>query len=95
MEAKTSRPLLQNIIGKMVKTGGKRLMRLSSTGADAKKAMVFFNKICELLNRINTTATQLAKESKWALILGVAFKRYLNNQQLKAIFCGNQILLPV
>lgn len=95
MEAKTSRPLLQNIIGKMVKTGGKRLMRLSSTGAEAKKAMVFFNKICELLNRINTTATQLTKESKWALILGVAFKRYLNNQQLKAIFCGNQILLPV
>ena len=95
MEAKTSRPLLQNIIGKMVKTGGRRLMRLASTGAEASKAMDFFYKICELLNRINTTATQLTKESKWALILGIAFKKYLNNQQLKTIFCGNQYLLPV
>ena len=93
MEAKTSRPFLQNIIGKMVKTGGQRLMRLSSTGAESSKAIGLFYKICELLNKINSAATQLTKESKWALILGYAFKKYLHNHQLKAIFCGNQNLL--
>ena len=77
----------------MVKTGGQRLMRLSSTGAESSKAIGLFYKICELLNKINSAATQLTKESKWALILGYAFKKYLYNHQLKAIFCGNQNLL--
>jgi hypothetical protein len=95
IEGKTGRRFLQNIIGKMVNTGGQRIMRLASTGSDAVKAIELFKKICAFLNTLNSNATQLEKDAKWALILSYAFRKYLDNQPLKTIFCNKQMLIPI
>lgn len=95
MEAKTSRPLFQNIIGRMTKTGGARIIYLSAMGAEAEKTLLKFNKISQFISGLCSTATQLTKEGKWVLILREAFKKFYQSDEIKMASNGRQLLLAL
>lgn len=76
MEAKTSRPQLQNVIGRISSSGGKRLIHLTAVGACAAKTKAMFDAISTFMRRLLSTAAQLTSEARWATILAVAFKKF-------------------
>ena len=93
MEAKTSRPLLQNIIGRISKSGGYRIVYLSPIGKQSEKILHKLNKVSEFISSIHSTATQLSKKEKWGLILREAFKKFFPSEDVKAMSEGQQLLL--
>ena len=92
MEAITSRPLLQNVIGCLARTGGKKLIHLSATGQDARKTGLIFKEIAEFITSI-LTATQLNPTQKWVCILNQAYKKYFMDHRLCPTSDGAQLLL--
>lgn len=82
MEACTSREILQNVVGRLTNTGGRRLLHLSATGNLGAKTMAMFDSISAFLNRILSTAPQLNIEYRWARILTEAFKLFLHGDAL-------------
>lgn len=95
MEAKTSRPQFQNLIGRMTKTGGSRIIYLSAMGAEAEKTLLKFNKISEFISGLCSTATQLTKECKWVLILREAFKKFHQSEEIRMASNNGQLLLDL
>lgn len=93
MEAKTSRPMLQNIIGRMTKTGGKRCVYISVMGAESENILLKFTQICNFISGLCSTATQLTKEQKWTAILREAFKKFWQHGEIKTVSDGKQLLL--
>ena len=93
MEARTSRPMLQNVIGRLANHGGKRLIHLTAVGAQAAKTRAVYDKISAFLSSIQATAAQLTREAKWAAILKRAFVKYLGERAPQAIADGPQLLL--
>jgi hypothetical protein len=75
MEAITSRPLLQNVVGCLAKSGGQKLIHLSAAGRDAPKIGLIFKQIAEFITTI-LTATQLNPAQKWVRVLNHAYKKY-------------------
>lgn len=92
MEATTSRPALQNIIGRLVKTGRQRIIYLCTTGETAQWAI-------EALTGINTfiaeilNATQLKVEERWCRILDHAFRNFIKDRSSQPTREGDQLLL--
>ena len=95
MEARTSRPMFQNIIGRICSSGNGRYVNLACTGSSAKKILIIFQRISSFLNKLCLTATQLTNEEKWKRILEHAFRKYLKNKPLKLLSEGNQLLLGI
>jgi hypothetical protein len=93
MEARTSRPLFQNIVGRLTKTGGSRYIYISAMGAAAEDVMKKFTRISRFISSLCSTATQLTKEQKWTAILREAFKKFWPPDQIKTVSSGHQILL--
>jgi len=92
MEAITSRPMLQNLVGCLVRSGGKRLIHLGMAGRDAVKVGEILEETSTFLEGI-LTATQLKPEEKWARVLHRAFKKFLKGLQLPPTSDGGQLLL--
>lgn len=93
MEAITSRPLLLQAIGRLVTTGRRKIIRLTSTHALADQISLVLNSIGEFLNRLARTAEQLSIEAIWAAILSAAFVKWLQGKILHPVTHGDQILL--
>lgn len=93
MEAITSRPLLLHAVGRMVATGRRKILRLTSTHAKSEQISSTLNRIGRFLNRLSRTAEQLSIETVWAIILSVAFVKWLQGKVLDPVVEGNQILL--
>jgi len=91
-EAITSRPLLQNVIGCLAKSGGKRLLHLSMSGKHARETGLIFEKISTFLTEVST-ATQLKPEEKWVYVLKKAFQNFLKDARLLPVSDGTQLLL--
>ena len=93
MEAVTSRPMLMGIVGRIVTSGRRRYMHLTSTHADAAGIRESLERIGAFLGAISATAPQLGFNRTWALILRVAFRKWLGGKPLDPLFDGDQMLL--
>lgn len=94
LEAVTSRPLLQCIVGRLVKSGRQRLVRLCATGEKAAWARQAFEHIADFINALQN-ATQLTDVERWCRILSKAFREFLREKIVKPIADGPQLLLGV
>jgi hypothetical protein len=92
MEAITSRPMLQNVIGCLAKSGGKRMLHLSMSGKNARETGLVFEKISSFLTAVST-APQLKPEEKWTCVLKQAFQSFLKDVCLLPVSDGTQLLL--
>jgi hypothetical protein len=95
MEAITSRPLLLHAVGRMVTTGRRKILRLTSTHAMSDQIRRALNRIGHFLNRLARTAEQLSVEAVWAIILSVAFVKWLRGRVLHPVVEGDQMLLQL
>lgn len=93
LEAVTSRPLLLQAVGRLVTTGRRKIIRLTSTHALADRIRLTLNRIGQFLNRLAQTAEQLSTEAIWAIILSAAFVKWLRGKVLQPVTHGNQVLL--
>lgn len=95
MEAITSRPFLLNAVGRLVKTGRKRILHLTSTHAQANQIRLMLNRISQFFNDLSRTAEQLNAEGRWAVILSAAFIKWLRGKILHPVTEGDQVLLQL
>jgi hypothetical protein len=93
MEAITSRPLLLHAVGRMVTTGRRTILRLTSAHAMSDKIRHVLHQIGSFLNAIKRTAEQLSVEAAWALILSAAFIKWLRGKVLHPVSEQDQIML--
>lgn len=93
MEAITSRPLLLHAVGRMVTTGRRKILRLTSVHAMSEKIRYALDRIGHFLNQLNRTAEQLSIEAVWAIILSAAFVKWLDGKILDPVTEGDQMLL--
>jgi hypothetical protein len=94
MEATTSRPAFQRIVGRLVKTGGQRIIRLAATGETAEWTQKVLTEIGDFLEGL-LTATQLTATQRWSRVLSRAFSAFLDSVPLQPVADGNQLLLPM
>lgn len=95
MEAITSRPLLLNAVGRLVKTGRQKILHLTSSHAQADKIRLALNRIGQFFNDLSRTAEQLSAEARWAVILSAAFIKWLCGRILHPVTENDQILLQL
>jgi hypothetical protein len=95
LEAITSRPLLLQAVGRLVTTGRRKIIRLTSTHALADRIRLTLSRIGQFLNGLARTAEQLSAEAIWAIILSAAFVKWLRGKLLRPIMHGNQVLLQL
>ena len=93
LEAITSRPLLLQAVGRLVSTGRRKIIRLTSTHAMADRIRLTLNRIGQFLNGLARTAEQLSAEEIWAIILSTAFVQWLHGKVLRPVMHGDQVLL--
>jgi len=93
LEAVTSRPLLLHAVGRLVTTGRRKRVRLTSTHAMADKVQAVLTRIGAFFNRLKRIAEQLSPEAIWAIILSVAFRVWLRGKSLHPVVEGHQTLL--
>jgi hypothetical protein len=91
LEAITSRPLLLHAVGRLLHSGRRKILRLTSTHACAEKVRDVLNRIARFLNRL--TAEQLTPAATWAFILTTAFSVWLRGKPLRPIAEGHQFVL--
>lgn len=77
-EPVTSRPAYLNVVGRIVMNGGKRVLRLTSTHADAKAIRDSLNRIARFLEWTDSIAEQLKPDKRWTLVLTYAFRKLLH-----------------
>ena len=95
MEAITSRPMLLHAVGRMVVTGRRKILRLTSTHSKSDQIRRALTRIGHFLNRLARTAEQLSVQAIWAIILSVAFVKWLRGKVLEPVVDGNQMLLQL
>ncbi len=95
MEAITSRPMLLHAVGRVVTTGRRKILRLTSTHAKSDQIRQTLNRIGQFLSRLARTAEQLSVETIWSIILSVAFVKWLRGKVLDPVVAGNQMLLQL
>jgi len=93
LEAVTSRPLLLQAVGRLVTTGRRKIIRLTSTHALADRIRLTLSRIGQFLNGLAQTAEQLSAEAIWAIILSAAFVKWLRGKVLRPVMHGDQVLL--
>ena len=75
-EAKTSRPLLLNLLGRLVRTGRRTTLHLCSTHALADAAIDAISRIHRTLERLKAAAEQLGRDAIWTLLLAWSLRHY-------------------
>ena len=95
LEAITSRPLLLHAVGRLVTTGRRKIIRLTSMHAMADQIRLTLNRIGQFLNNLTQTAEQLSAEALWAMILSAAFIKWLRGKVLMPVMHGDQVLFQL
>lgn len=94
-EAVTTRPALMGVVARLVEGGRRTTVRLTSTHAGSSVIRDVLDAIGSFTEWISSTARQLKFEEKWALILRVAFRKWLDNRPLPPTSDGPQLFLPL
>lgn len=76
-EAITSRPAYMGIVGRIVESGRKRTIRLTSTHAKAAKIRAALDAVAAFLRFLDSIAEQLTREKRWLLTIVYAFRAIL------------------
>ncbi len=76
-EAVTSRPAYMGLVGRIVESGRKRTIRLTSTHAEAKKIRAALDAVAAFLRYLDSIAEQLTREMRWHLTIVYAFRAIL------------------
>lgn len=87
--------MLLGLVGRIVSSGRRRLMHLTSTHTASGEIRHALERIGAFLGRISATAPQLGFERTWTLILQVAFRKWLGGRPLEPLADGPQMLLPM
>ena len=95
LEAITSGPLLLQAVGRLVTTGRRKIIHLTSTHALAEQIRLTLSRIGLFLNRLARTAEQFSTEATWAVILSAAFVKWLRGKVLRPVMHGDQVLLQL
>jgi hypothetical protein len=83
LEPTTSRPMYMGIVGRLVVSGRKRLLRLTSTHLKATEIQSSLMRIGEFMKRISAIAEQLDFNRVWELIILTAFRKWLGGNRAK------------
>jgi hypothetical protein len=78
-EAKTSRPLLLHILGRVAHSARQTTVHLVSTHALADAVAAVLTHIHGLLAQLKASAEQLGSDGVWTLLLALAVRRYWRN----------------
>ena len=78
-EAKTSRPLLLHILGRVARSARQTTVHLVSTHALADAVAAVLTHIHGLLAQLKASAEQLGSDGVWTLLLALAVRRYWRN----------------
>ena len=92
MEATTSRPALQNVIGRLVESGRQRTVHLCAIGDKAQWAIESLTRINAFISQL-LTATQLKVSERWCRILDHAFSHFMKGASSEPVRDGPQLLL--
>lgn len=85
LEPTTSRPMYMGIVGRLVVSGRRRLLRLTSTHLKAKEIESSLMRIGEFMRRISAIAEQLDFNRVWELIILAAFRKWLGGNHAKGL----------
>ncbi len=94
MEPVTSRPMLLGLVGRIVRSGRRRLMHLTSTHVESERIRTALEAIGAFLGRISATASPLGFAGRWTSILRVAFRKFLGRLQLEQPSAGAGRYIP-
>ena len=76
-EAITSRPAYMSIMGRIVESGRRRTIHLTSPHAESKSIQRALDTVAAFFRWLSSTAEQLDEKSRWLLILRCAFRMIL------------------
>ena len=93
MEATTSRPMLIDTVGRLVRTGRRRILKLTSNHSERARIRDTLERIRTFLERLTSNAGQLGVERLWAIILSTAFVKWLRGKMVNQASEGRQLLL--
>lgn len=85
LEPTTSRPMYMGVVGRLVASGRRRLLRLTSTHLKAGEIQASLTRIGEFMGRISAIAEQLDFERVWRLIILAAFRKWLGGNRAKGL----------
>ena len=76
-EAVTSRPAYMGLVGRIVESGRKRTIRLTSTHAESAKIRDALDAVAAFLRFLDSIAEQLTRVARWRLTIAYAFREIL------------------
>ena len=76
-EATTSRPAYMSIMGRIVESGRRRTIHLTSTHADSTLIQRALDTVAAFFRWLGSTAGQLDEKTRWAIVVRCAFRRIL------------------
>ena len=76
-EAITSRPAYMSIMGRIVESGRRRTIHLTSTHADSTLIRRALDTVAAFFRWLGSTAGQLDEKTRWTLVVRCAFRRIL------------------
>ena len=85
LEPTTSRPMCMGVVGRLVISGRKRLLRLTSTHLKAREIQSSLMRIGEFMKRISAIAVRLDFNRAWELIILAAFRKWLGGNRAKGL----------
>ena len=95
-EAKTSRPMLLNVLGRAARSGRETVLHLVSTHSMAPLIARALDSIHNYLRALRATAEQLGPGGMWEAILRAAFRHFLGGKPARPPpLVGNQWMLPL
>ena len=85
LEPTTSRPMYMGVVGRLIVSGRKRLLHLTSTHLKASEIQSSLMRIGEFMKRISAIAEQLDFNRVWELIILAAFRKWLGGNRGKGL----------
>ena len=85
LEPTTSRPMYMGVAGRLVISGRKRLLRLTSTHLKAREIQSSLMRIGAFMKRISAIAEQLDFNRAWELTILAAFRKWLGGNRAKGL----------
>lgn len=89
MEAVTTRPLLMTAVGRLVRTGRRQVIHLTSPHALCERIRKVLEAISRFLGSLRPKAEQLSLDQVWRTILSVAFVKWLGGRMLQPALTGS------
>jgi hypothetical protein len=77
--------MYMSVVGRLVVSGRKRLLRLTSTHLKAREIQSSLMRISEFMKRISAIAEQLGFNRVWEIIILAAFRKWLSEDKTKGL----------